>query len=223
MKQYIAYLRVSTKGQERSGLGLQAQRAIIEYYAKVEGAEIVKEYLESESGKDIDNRPKLNEAINYCIKHNTVLVVAKLDRLSRDVEHIFKIQKRLGDKFKSCDLPTTDSLTLSIFAGLAQREREIISIRTKVALQAKKAQGAVLGKPENLTNEARSRGVEAIKAKARKNRNNRLATALIEKCKREQMTLKQIADELNQNGFKTSQGKQFNPVSVSRLVKHIKP
>lgn len=223
MKQYLAYLRVSTKGQEKSGLGLLAQKAIIEHYATIEGATIIQEVIESESGKDIHNRPKLKQAINECIKHNYILVVAKLDRLSRNVKDVFTIQEQLGDKFKSCDLPSTDTLTLSIFAGLAQREREIISIRTKVALQAKKAQGATLGKPENLTAEARSRGVEAIKAKARRNRNNRLATALIEKCKREKMTLQQIADELNQNGFKTSQGKLFNPVSVSRLVKHVKP
>lgn len=221
MKQYIAYLRVSTKGQERSGLGLQAQRAIIQYYAKADNAEIIQEYIESESGKDIDNRPKLNEAINYCIKHNTVLVVAKLDRLSRDVEHIFRIQKRLGDRFKSCDLPSTDSLTLSIFSGIAQRERELISIRTKQALQAKKKQGAKLGKPENLTAEARAKGVEAIKAKAKSNTHNRVATALIEKCKRENKTLQEIADELNHNGFKTSQGKMFNPISVSRLARRV--
>lgn len=218
MRKYIAYMRVSTKGQERSGLGLQAQKAVIEHYAKLEGAEIVQEYIESESGKDIENRPKLQLAINECIKSNFILIVAKLDRLSRDVEHIFKIQKKLGEhRFKSCDLPSSDSLTLSIFAGLAQREREIISIRTKVALQAKKAQGVKLGKPENLTQEARDKGVMAIKEKAKKNRNNRVATALIEKCKREKMTLQEIANELNQNGFKTSQGKQFNRISVSRL------
>jgi DNA invertase Pin-like site-specific DNA recombinase len=218
MRKYIAYMRVSTKGQERSGLGLQAQKAIIDHYTNLEGAEIVQEYIESESGKDIDNRPKLQLAINECIKSNYILIVAKLDRLSRDVEHIFKIQKRLGEhRFKSCDLPSSDSLTLSIFAGLAQREREIISIRTKVALQAKKAQGVTLGKPENLTQEARDKGVLAIKEKAKKNRNNRVATALIEKCKREEMTLQEIANELNQNGFKTSQGKQFNRISVSRL------
>jgi len=211
-------MRVSTKGQERSGLGLQAQKAIIDHYTKLEGAEIVQEYIESESGKDIENRPKLQLAINECMKSNFILIVAKLDRLSRDVEHIFKIQKRLGEhRFKSCDLPSSDSLTLSIFAGLAQREREIISIRTKVALQAKKAQGVKLGKPENLTQEARDKGVVAIKEKAKKNHNNRVATALIEKCKREKMTLQEIANELNQHGFKTSQGKQFNRISVSRL------
>ena len=221
MKTYVAYLRVSTKKQARSGLGLEAQRAIIQHYVKLEGAEIIQEFLELESGKYIENRPILQEAIQTCVINGYTLVVAKLDRLSRDVEHIFAIQKKLGDKFKSCDLPSTDSLTLSIFAGLAQREREIISIRTKVALQAKKDQGVKLGKPENLTQEAREKGVASIKEKAKKNRNNRLATALIEKCKREKMTLEQIAQNLNEHGFRTAQGKAFRAVSVHRLAKAI--
>lgn len=157
MKRYIPYLRVSTETQKRSGLGLEAQRAIIEHYAKVDGAELGKEFVETESGKDIDNRPILKEAIEYCLENSFVLVVAKLDRLSRDVEHIFSIHKRLDGLFKSCDLPTTDSLTLSIFAGLAQREREIISIRTKQALKAKKEKGIKLGKPENFNNNGRDR------------------------------------------------------------------
>lgn len=219
MKKYISYLRVSTKAQEKSGLGLLAQRAIIAHYAKIEGAEILKEYIEAESGKEMENRPILEQAISDCFKEDGVLVVAKLDRLSRDVEHIFKIQKQLGERFKSCDLPTTDALTLSIFAGLAQREREIVSIRTKVALQAKKAQGVKLGKPEHLTQEARDKGVAAIKVKAKANVHNRVASALIDKCKKEKKTLQAIADELNQNGFKTSQGKRFNAISVSRLAR----
>lgn len=103
--------------------------------------------------------------------------MAKLDRLSRDVEHIFKIQKQLGSLFKSCDLPTTDALTLSIYAGIAQRERELISIRTRQALQAKKRQGATLGKPENLTDIGRSAGVATRQAKAKNNLNNQRAAA----------------------------------------------
>lgn len=219
MKKYVSYLRVSTKGQERSGLGLEAQRAVIEYFAKVDSAEIVREFVESESGKEIENRPTLREAIQFCQSNGFVLVVAKLDRLSRNVEHIFKIQNTLGDLFKSCDLPSTDSLTLSIFAGLAQREREIISIRTKLALKAKKEKGANLGKVENLTTEGRRLGVERIKEKARQNPNNRRAKSLIQKCKKDGMTLEQIANELNNNGFFTSRGKSFTKTTVSRLYK----
>ena len=210
-------MRVSTKGQERSGLGLEAQRAIIQHFAKIDNAEIVKEFVESESGKEIENRPTLRGAIQFCQNNRFILVVAKLDRLSRNVEHIFKLQNILGDLFKSCDLPSTDSLTLSIFAGLAQREREIISIRTKLALKAKKDRGDKLGKPENLTTEGRRLGVAKMKEKAKQNTNNRRAKTLIIKCKNEGMTLEQTAKELNNNGFLTSTGKKFHKTSVMRL------
>jgi hypothetical protein len=88
-------------------------------------------------------------------------------------------------------------------------------------LQAKKAQGVKLGNPEHLTQEARDKGVAAIKAKAKANTHNRVASALIDKCKKENKTLQAIADELNQHGFKTSQGKRFNPISVSRLANRV--
>ncbi|RRB06840.1 recombinase family protein [Larkinella rosea] len=112
-------------------------------------AEINKVFIETESGKDIEDRPILREAIQYAQAKKYTLTVAKLDRLSRDVEHFFRMQKQLGSLFKSCDLPTTDALTLSIYAGIAQRERELISIRTKQALQTKKKQGEKLGKLSN--------------------------------------------------------------------------
>jgi DNA invertase Pin-like site-specific DNA recombinase len=91
MKKYVSYLRVSTKEQQRSGLGIEAQRAIIKHYIDMEQAEIVQEYIEPESGKSIENRPLLQQAIAQCKQHKYILVVAKLDRLSRDVEHIFRL------------------------------------------------------------------------------------------------------------------------------------
>ena len=217
MKKYVAYYRVSTKKQKKSGLGLDAQKAIVEHYTATDGADLVKEYTEAESGKSIENREILKSAIEYCLKHDYVLVVAKLDRLSRDVEHIFTIKKKLGDNFKSFDLPNTDSLTLSIFAGLAQRERELISIRTKAALKQKKKQGIKLGNPQHLTDRAREAGVIRVKKKARQNINNKRAMSMVVKCKSEGMSLKAIADELNSNGFLTSQGKQFYKTTVQRL------
>ncbi len=99
----------------------------------------VQTFVETESGGDISNRPKLKEAISYCIKNDCILIVAKLDRLSRYIEHIFKIKKQLGDKFKSCDLPDTETITVGTYAIFAQREKEIISIRTKIALEQKKS------------------------------------------------------------------------------------
>ncbi len=217
MKKYIPYLRVSTKKQKRSGLGLEAQRAIIEHYTQVDGAELGKEFIETESGKDIENRPILKEAIKYCLKNGFTLVVAKLDRLSRDVEHIFSIHKKMNGLFKSCDLPTTDSLTLSIFAGLAQREREIISIRTKQALKAKKEQGVILGKTENFNDEVRRLGAKVRQDKARSNPSNRGATTLIRHCRAKGLSFQAIADELNTNGFLTVTGKQYRKATVKML------
>jgi DNA invertase Pin-like site-specific DNA recombinase len=215
---YVSYIRVSTKGQERSGLSFDAQKAIIEHYAQIDKAEIAAEFIETESGKDVENRPILKEAIQYAQAHKCILVVAKLDRLSRDVEHIFRIQKQLGSLFKSCDLPTTDALTLSIYAGIAQRERELISIRTCQALQAKKKQGGELGKLSNLTDAGRSAGGTARSDKAKANQNNQRATALIQVCREKGMSLSKIADHLNNNGFHTATGKKFQKGTISRVL-----
>jgi len=217
IKNYVAYYRVSTKKQKRSGLGLESQKAIIEHFTEKDKATIVKEYIEAESGKEIINRPQLQEAINYCLDNNCFLIVAKLDRLSRDVEHIFQLKKKLGKLFISCDLPNTDSLTLSIFAGIAQRERELISIRTKSALKAKKKRGAKLGKPKNFSNEGRSLGIKTIKERARQNPNNKRALSLIVRCRDEGMSYEKIANELNKNSFITTKGKSYSHSTVRML------
>lgn len=214
---YVAYYRVSTQKQKKSGLGLDSQKAIVEHFAKIDKAEIIQEFTESRSGKDMDNRPILKEAINYCLKNDCILIVAKLDRLSRDVEHIFKIKKKLKNRFKSCDLPSSDSLTLSIFAGLAQRERELISIRTKAALKAKKAQGAKLGNPSHLTEDARKLAWQRIRENATNNPNNQRAMRLIVRCRNEKLGWGKIAKELNENGFVSSRGGKFYKSSVKRL------
>lgn len=217
MKKYVPYLRVSTQKQKKSGLGLDAQRAIIEHYTAIDKAEIAREFLETESGKETENRPVLKAAIEYCNQQGYTLVVAKLDRLSRDVEHIFKIQKQLGERFKSCDLPSTDSLTLSIFAGLAQREREIISIRTKQALKAKKEKGAKLGKPENFSIEGRRAGATSRREAAEQNPTNKRALLLITHCREKGLSFSQIARELNANGFLTVRGKPYQKATVKIL------
>ena len=219
MASHVAYIRVSTKKQEKSGLGLEAQKAIIEHYINQEQSQIIKYYIETESGKEIENRPQLQEAINFCRTQKAVLVVAKLDRLSRDVEHIFAIKKQLGDYFKSCDLPSTDSLTLSIFAGLAQREREIISIRTKLALQQKKKQGAKLGSPQNLTQEARQKGADANKKKANETNSNKIAYSIISGLRKDGHSYQKVADQLNQIGLKTARGKNYQRATVSYILK----
>jgi DNA invertase Pin-like site-specific DNA recombinase len=225
MKTYISYLRVSTKKQGKSGLGLEAQRAIIEHFAKMDGAVIEREFIETESGKDTINRQYLKEAIELCNTGNYTLIVAKLDRLSRDVKDTFDILEQLKGKLISCDIPSQngqmDSFMLSIFAGLAQRERELISIRTRQALQAKKARGIKLGKPENFTNSTRALGRKSLSDKAGNNRNVKLAVAMVRKCKNESKSLAEIAQELNENGFRTSQNKSFHKMTVKRLMDKI--
>jgi DNA invertase Pin-like site-specific DNA recombinase len=221
-KQYVAYYRVSTKRQKQSGLGLESQKAIIEHYAKKDKAKIVCEFTEVESGRDIENRKILQDAIKYCLKNKYTLIVAKLDRLSRDVEHIFQIKKKLGNQFKSCDSPSSDSLTLSIFAGLAQRERELVSIRTKAAFKAKKAQGHVFGNPQNLTLAGRKLGMQKMKELAATNKHNKMAARLILRCRDAGLGFGQIAKELNENGFTTPRGKQFYKTTVKRLYEKCK-
>lgn len=217
MKKYVSYCRVSTTGQERSGLGLEAQQAIITHYASSAGGRIIQEFIETESGKELENRPQLREAIAYCQKQKAILIVAKLDRLSRDVEHIFSIQKTLKDQLEICDLPHADSLTLSVFAGLAQREREIISIRTKQALQAKKARGQQLGKPENFSRKGRLAGARRMQEKAQENSVNKMAIAYIQQSRAKGVSYRGIADELNQNGFSTVRGKSYQKGTVKML------
>lgn len=217
MKKYVSYLRVSTQEQKKSGLGLEAQRAIVAHYAGVDQAQIVQEFLETESGKDIENRPVLKQAIKFCNENDHTLIVAKLDRLSRDVEHIFKIQKQLGERFKSCDLPSTDSLTLSIFAGLAQREREIIGIRTRQALKAKKEQGVKLGKPENFTHLGRQAGAATRRETAHAHPHNKRALSLIRLCRAKGLSFEKIATELNESGFVTVRGKSYQKATVKML------
>lgn len=217
----IAYYRVSTSKQEKSGLGLSAQKQIVAHYSDKLGYNIISEYEETQSGKGIENRKELHEAIKQSKIDEIPIIVAKLDRLSRDVEHTFKIVKQLGEgKLICCDLPNTDILTLSIFAGLAQKEREIIGIKTRMALKELKKKGIKLGNTSNFSDEGRRKGVEAIKKKARENENNRRAKPLIKAYREQGLSLKNIADKLNQNGFTTARGKQFHKTSVMRLLKH---
>lgn len=218
MKKYVSYVRVSTKKQERSGLSLDAQKGIIDHYANIEQRQIVKTYIESESGKAMANRPKLQEAIHYCKKYGCVLVVAKLDRLSRNVKDIFTIIEELGEgNFKSCDLPSTDTMTLSIFAGIAQRERELISIRTKLALKEKKKQGVKLGSPQNLTQQARRAGAEANRKKSQETVSNKIAYSIISSLRKEGISYEKIANELNQTGLKTARGKHYQRATVKMI------
>jgi len=140
---FVSYLRVSTAKQGASGLGLEAQRKAVDDYLNGGRWTVLQEIVEVESGKD-DDRPKLAEAMALCRLHNAVLVIAKLDRLSRDVHFLTGLQ-RAGVRFVAADMPEANEMVVQIMAVVAQAERKMISARTKAALQAAKARGTVLG------------------------------------------------------------------------------
>ena len=143
MKQYVVYIRVSTRKQGDSGLGLEAQRKICNEYIKAEGGTMVAEFKDVESGTHRD-RKGLADAIAYCKRNACTLVIAKLDRLARDVEFCFKVVN-MGIDIHFCDMPILNSLLLGVFASVAQYERELTSERTKKALAAKKMRGEKTG------------------------------------------------------------------------------
>lgn len=213
---FVAYYRVSTKGQGESGLGLEAQRAAVSGYVK---GDIVAEFTEIESGKN-DKRIELMAAIDRAKREGAILVIAKLDRLSRNASFIFTLRDS-GVSFQCVDMPDANTLTIGIFATLAQHERELISQRTKAALDAKKAKGAVLGKPENLTPEAQAKGVAGNVRRAAENENNRRASSMIAMMRQAGRNYVQIAAELNRAGFRTARGGQFQATQVMRLYQRM--
>ena len=211
MQNYIAYYRVSTKQQGESGLGLEAQKTMVKNFLKNDDV-LICEYEEVESGKN-NNRPQLLKAIEKSKSEGATLLIAKLDRLSRNAGFIFLLKDSNVD-FKCCDMPEANSLTIGIMAVLAQEERELISKRTISALQELKAKGVKLGNPKNLTPDAQKMGSEAMRLKALSNENNRKATALIVSLRNAGKTYGKIADDLNINGFKTSRGCEFTSSQV---------
>ncbi|GAB2553246.1 recombinase family protein [Spirosoma aerophilum] len=213
---YVAYYRVSTRAQGDSGLGLEAQRAAVAGYVK---GVILAEFTEVESGKN-NQRTQLAAAIDRAKKERAVLIIAKLDRLSRNASFIFTLRDS-GVNFQCVDMPDANTLTIGIFATLAQHERELISSRTKAALRAKINQGAVLGKPENLSLAARKKGAEATRRAALANKDNRRATSMAEIMQRAGKNLSEIASELNRAGFTTARGCRFQATQVSRLIKRV--
>jgi DNA invertase Pin-like site-specific DNA recombinase len=144
---FVSYLRVSTRRQGESGLGLEAQRQAVEAWLNGGDWTLVEEHVEVESGKRVDNRPALARAFDACRAYNAKLVIAKLDRLSRDAHFLLGLQKA-GVEFIAVDMPHANRLTVGIMALVAEQEREAISARTKAALAAAKARGTKLGKPK---------------------------------------------------------------------------
>jgi DNA invertase Pin-like site-specific DNA recombinase len=219
MKPIIAYIRVSTDKQGKSGLGIEAQREAITRFAAAEGMEVAREFVEVETGKGADaleRRPQPAAALAAARKAKAAVVVAKLDRLSRDVAFISGLMAQ-RIPFIVAELGVDcDPFMLHIYAALAEKERALISDRTRVALAAKKAQGTMLGNRTNLV-EAQAAGTARIRESA-----DAFAANVLPIVRQVQAsgvkTSKAIAEALNARGVKTARGGQWHPTSVQRLL-----
>lgn len=203
--------------QQLSGLGVEAQREIIHNHVK--NKQILAEYIETESGKK-SNRPQLLAALAMCRKTNSILIVAKLDRLSRNVAFTSKLLES-DVEIVFCDFPQANRLILHIISSIAEYEAGLISQRTKQSLQAKKARGIKLGKSDNLMNkfeQAIYNSSRTNKAKAENNPNNMRAIALLRSLSMQGKSLSEMTDLLNEQGFVTSKGCQFQITQVKRLL-----
>lgn len=207
---FVAYYRVSTAKQGRSGLGLEAQRASVHAYVK--DGRIFAEYVEVESGKRND-RPELARAIAHARREGATLVIAKLDRLARSVGFIFALRDA-GVRFIACDMPEANTLTIGLLAALAQHERELISERTKAALAAKKARGFVLGSPQNLTPAATIKAAAARRRRALEDPSNRRATELALLYRERGLSYEAISHTLNSNGHTARRGGSFHACTI---------
>lgn len=228
---FVSYIRVSTQKQGRSGLGLEAQQTAITNFLNGGRWTLVGEYREVETGKVTDqDRPELAKAMALCRLHGATLLVAKLDRLARNV-HFLSGLMEAGVKFRAVDLPEANEFTLHIMAAMAQHEAKMISERTKVALAAAKARGTVLGGLETadggirmsaeqwrrVTRKGRAMGTAARVEKASKRAADMLP--VIDDIKQEgAVSLREIAAKLNERGIPTSRGGEWSAVQVMRVM-----
>jgi DNA invertase Pin-like site-specific DNA recombinase len=209
---WVSYLRVSTDKQGESGLGLEAQRRAVGDYLNGGKWTLAAEFVEVESGKRSD-RPQLAAALAACKKHKAKLVVAKLDRLARNVAFTAKLMES-GVEFVAADMPFANKLTVHILAAVAEHEREMISSRTRDALAAAKARGVKLGGPKLA--EAQRNGSEANREKADQFAAN--TRPVIEQIRKSGITsLRGIAAALNARGVPTARGGTWTPVQIMAI------
>lgn len=235
---FVVYLRVSTKRQGDSGLGLDAQRKAVSDHLNGGGWTVCGEYVEVEGGKQDKNRPELHRAIAACRVYGAKLLIAKFDRLSRDAHFLLGLEKA-GIEFVACDNPHANRLTVGIMALVAEEEGRAISARTKAALARKRDFYAKLTDEQRqellaagratqlggdrgaiLSAEAKAKGVHVRKAKAQ-NRAADLAPILEDIRAAGATTLQAMADGLNAKGIPTARGGKWGPVQVMRVEKRV--
>jgi DNA invertase Pin-like site-specific DNA recombinase len=224
---YIAYYRVSTQKQGVSGLGLEAQRETVARYLGGAAAELAGEFIETETGKGVDaltKRPQLRAALEACRKSGAKLLIAKLDRLARNVHFITGLMEaakgngRNAVKFVACDMPEANDLTIHIMAAFAEHEAKRISERTKDALRAAKARGQVLGVAgkANLRPNIEKRQTEADSFAQK-------LCSLVEGFKLCGLSQRQMVAELNSLGVHTAKGHEWSLIQLQRIIKRLEP
>lgn len=217
---FVAYLRVSTAKQGRSGLGLEAQREAVRQFVAGRGGKIIApEFVEVETGKR-DDRPELDKALKRSRLTGATLVVAKLDRLSRNAAFLMTLRDS-GVNFVAADLPEANTMTVGIMAVVAQHEREAISHRTKAALAAAKARGRTLGGfragAPNIARYQRQ-GVEAARQRALQAAEERRETIEALQQEKKKLSLNAIAARLNDDNVQTRRGGKWTATAVKRTI-----
>jgi DNA invertase Pin-like site-specific DNA recombinase len=219
----VAYLRVSTKGQGESGLGLEGQQLAIGRYSESTGCQVLATYTEVESGKKSD-RPELAKAMSHARRAGAVLVIARLDRLSRNLHFLSGLMESKVE-FVACDMPSANRLTLHIMAAVAEDYARQISDKTKMGLEAARARGTVLGgyrakAAAKLTPEVRARAAKAAGIAHRASAIDVYSDLLplMNAGKSAGLSLSQIADQLNDAGHTTRTGVAWTKVQVKRVL-----
>lgn len=218
---YVSYIRVSTQRQGQSGLGLEAQQAAVQAFVQQRAGEVLAEFVEVESGRKAD-RPQLAAAMAEAKRQGAVLLIAKLDRLARNVAFISALLES-GVEVQACDMPEANKFMLHIMAAVAEHEAEAISARTKAALQAAKARGVKLGWAIPSRAEEAKRAAEKGTVVAAEQRIQQAATFAerlrpIVQSFAAGASLRDIARELNERGILTPRGKEWQAASVRNLL-----
>ena len=222
-KKFVSWRRVSTQKQGKSGLGLEAQLAIIRYFVSEAKGELIADYYETYTGKNLHGCEQLRNAMEFAKKNNATLVIAKSDRF-RNLAQALEVYSEMNGMIYFCDVPqaedaATYKFMLSLSWALGEREAAITALRTRQSLAAKKARGEKLGNPNaTVTDEMRANSIASRRKDAQLNENNRKAFKLASLLMAQGKTVTEISRELNENGYKTSTGKTWQTIQVQRLM-----
>ena len=222
-QKYVVYYRVSTQKQGISGLGIDAQKASVKSFLKARGGEIVDACTETESGKN-NHRPRFKEAVEAVKENNAILLVAKLDRLSRDVHFITGLRKE-GINFTACDMPDANKLTINIMAVMAEQERKLIAERTKAALAAAKRRGKKLGTSNKKIKSALKKKGWKNSLTKRKRRADSFAESLRSKIEflriEEKKTQQAIVKHFNEYNVAAARGGKWHITQLQRVMERL--